>query len=281
MNLNGIITIVRPKQWLKNLMLFFPPFLEGTLHYKFTYYTGYLAFFAFCLVSSSSYIINDLLDLPNDAVHPHKKNRPIPSGRISIRTAFIVSSILVFCGFWIAFLVSGHFVLFLAGYFVLTFLYSIKLKHVPIVDIFIISSGFILRLLAGGVAFSVAISNWLFLSVFLLALFLSAGKRLSEQSSLGDVAIHHRPSLAGYPPGLLEGTMFITASSVLVTYSMYVISHRALLYSVPVCTFGLLRYIYRVKSGSSGDPTESLLKDPQLFATGALWLAIVSWSIYG
>ena len=158
-----------------------------------------------------------------------------------------------------------------------------RLKDIVILDLFCISAGFLLRLQAGGVAFNVAISGWLFLSVFLLSLFLSAGKRLAEKQRLGDTATDHRMALIGYPQGFLEGTMYMTGGSVLVTYSMYALTRHSslLLYSVPLCSFGLLRYIFRIRSGKSGDPTDSLVRDVPLLIVGMVWVALVGWGIYG
>jgi 4-hydroxybenzoate polyprenyltransferase len=151
------------------------------------------------------------------------------------------------------------------------------------VDIFCISAGFLLRLQAGGAAFNVVISEWLFLSVFLLSVFLSTGKRLAEKQRLGVAACHHRKALLAYPEGFLEGVLNMTGGAVLVTYTMYVISrHSALLvYTVPLCCFGLLRYILRVKTGKGGDPTESLTKDVPLLLVGMAWVVMVGWGIYG
>ena len=135
-------------------------------------------------------------------------------------------------------------------------------------------------LMAGGEAFGVVISEWLFLTVFLLAMFLSTGKRLGEKIILGEEAGSHRKSLEGYPPGFLDGTMNLTGASVLVTYTMYALPHKPLVYSVPLCAYGLLRYILRVKSGAGGDPTESLVRDLQLLVVGLCWVVLVGWSIY-
>ncbi len=179
--------------------------------------------------------------------------------------------------------ISWKFLLFLLAYLFIAGAYSFSLKKYPIIDLFCISSGFLLRLLAGGEAFGVVVSEWLFLSVFLLALFLSTGKRLSEKNSLGDQAGSHRKSLSGYPDRFLDGVLFMTGSAVLVTYTMYVVSrHKAiLLYTVPLCCFGLLRYIFRVQSGKGGDPTESLTRDLPLLIVGLLWVFMVGWGIYG
>jgi 4-hydroxybenzoate polyprenyltransferase len=159
-------------------------------------------------------------------------------------------------------------------------LYSLKLKNLPIFDVFCISLGFLLRLCAGGAAFSVYISDWLFLSVFFLSIFLSVGKRFSERLNLGENAGEHRPVLATYPDGFLESAMYLSGAIVLVTYAMYTVGRPFLIYSVPLCMFGLLRYLLRIKSGLGGDPTEALLKDGQLLATGVLWAVWVGVSVY-
>jgi 4-hydroxybenzoate polyprenyltransferase len=183
---------------------------------------------------------------------------------------------------YLAWTASSQFLLLLIAYFLVSLAYSAWLKDIVLVDIFCISVGFMLRLQAGGVAFNVAISEWLFLSVFLLAVFLSAGKRLAEKQHLGDTAQHHRKALTAYPKGFLEGAMYMTGGSVLVTYTMYTLSRHSplLLYSVPLCCFGLLRYMLRVQSGRGGDPTESLTRDVPLLMVGAAWVGLVGWGIY-
>jgi 4-hydroxybenzoate polyprenyltransferase len=220
------------------------------------------------------------MDATNDAYHHKKKLRPIPSGQVKKSIAVFLTFIILVASVILGFQVSRPFLFFLLIYLLVAVLYSVKLKELPLVDLFCISAGFLFRLQAGGVAFGVDISEWLFLSVFLLSLFLSVGKRLCEQNALGNAAGIHRKSLVHYPDGFLEGTMYLTGSAVLVTYTMYAIQRPALVYSVPLCTFGLLRYILRVKAGLGGDPTESLLKDMPLFVVGSVWTLLVGWGIY-
>ncbi|ACH39592.1 phosphoglycosyl-diphosphate--polyprenyl-phosphate phosphoglycosyltransferase, putative [Citrifermentans bemidjiense Bem] len=274
------LTILRPSQWLKNLMLFFPPFLGGQLLSLGHVAPGIVPFFAFCLVSSAGYLCNDILDRRRDACHPLKKKRPIPSGRVSVTGAGLLCACLLACGLTLGGLESRSFLALLSCYLIVTLLYSTWLKSYPVVDLFCISAGFLLRLQAGGVVFGITISPWLFLTVFLLSIFLSTGKRLCEYRLLGADATQHRKNLGAYPPGFLEGTMYMTGGAVLVTYAMYTVNRHTLVYSVPLCCFGLLRYILRIQSGHSGDPTESLLKDGVLFAVGTVWMVLVAWSIY-
>jgi len=278
--IRAYLTIIRPAQWLKNLMIFFPPFLAGHMLMPGIISRGLVPFCAFCLVSSSGYILNDILDRNLDAHHPQKRLRPISSGVVSLNAARMLAAFLLIGGMLLAVFISSTFLLLLAGYAVISASYSLRLKTLPIIDLFCISAGFLIRLQAGGELFHVPISPWLFLTVFLLAIFLSSGKRLSESHTLGDSAGEHRTSLALYPSGFLSGTMFMTAGAVLVTYAMYALGRQTLIYSVPLCLFGLLRYMFRVSSGKGGDPTESLLKDWMLLVVSLLWVLMVVWSIY-
>ena len=272
--------LLRPHQWLKNLMLFFPPFLGGALLQSGTLSKGLLPFISFSLASSAGYILNDLMDRHADRSHPGKSARPLASGLVSVSAAVGMVSVLAIASLLLASSVNNSFLLIVSAYLIVSGAYSCCLKNLPVIDLFCISTGFLFRLQAGGLVFSIPISEWLFLSVLLLSLFLSAGKRLSEKNTLND-ATAHRKVLGHYPDGFLDGVLFMTGSAVLVTYTMYTLSHRSLLYSVPLCCFGLFRYIFRVKSGQGGDPTESLLRDPWLFAVGAGWSVMVGWGIYG
>lgn len=278
--MTSYLAILRPTQWLKNLMLFFPPFLGGQLLAGGLLARGVLPFCAFCLVSSSGYLFNDIMDRQRDAYHPRKSKRPIPAGKVSLTAAVLLGVSLLLSGLLLGFLQGVGFFAILTGYLLVTLLYSTLLKSYPVLDLFCIAAGFLLRLQAGGEVFGIAISPWLFLTVFLLAVFLATGKRLCEYRLLGESAHEHRKNLGSYPAGFLEGTMYMTGGAVLVTYAMYTVNRDTLVYSVPLCCFGLLRYILRVQSGQGGDPTESLVKDPALFAVGLVWLLLVGWSIY-
>lgn len=283
MKILSLIRLLRPVQWLKNLMLFFPPFLGGTLFQLDSAMTILSPLLAFCAVSSATYIMNDLSDLSSDREHPVKRKRPIASGDIDVNSARALAVALLITSFLMSAMLSWKFIILLYAYLLISILYSLLLKNYPLIDIFCIASGFIFRLLAGGEAFRVNISEWLFLSVFLLAIFLSSGKRYSEKLSLGTGAGRHRRALAAYPDGFLSGVMFMSGAVSLVTYSMYVISKHStlLLYSIPLCCFGLLRYILRVETGKSGDPTESLTRDVPLLIVGISWAAMLGWGIYG
>lgn len=274
------LRILRPVQWLKNLMVYFPPFLGGAIVQAGFSWRAFLPFAAFCCASSAGYVFNDLIDRHRDAAHPDKRSRPLPSGRITVAGAAAVCLGLTALAAAAGLAVSRGFFLFLLIYLLSAACYSLLLKDLALLDIFCISLGFVLRLYGGGEAFRVEISDWLFLTVFLLAIFLSVGKRYSEQRTLGEGAGTHRRTLEEYPRGFLEGALYLSGAAVLVTYALYAMSHPPMVYSVPLCMFGLLRYLMRIKRGASGDPTESLTRDLPLLVTGVLWAIFVGWSVY-
>jgi len=278
-----LLRLLRVSQWLKNLMLYFPCFLGGAILQPGVAAKGVLPFMAFCTVSSATYVLNDVADRERDCQHPQKRFRPVASGLVSVPSAFALAGILLLTGMLFAVTISWQFTFILMAYLAISSGYSLWLKEHPLFDLFCISSGFLLRLMAGALVMGIVVSEWLFLSVFLLSIFLSTGKRLGEKQLLGTMACNHRKVLAGYPEGFLEGTMYMTGASVLVTYSMYVILRHSplLLYSVPLCSFGLLRYILRVQSGKGGDPTEALTRDVPLLMVGFAWAVLVGWGIYG
>jgi 4-hydroxybenzoate polyprenyltransferase len=263
-------------------MLLFPPFLGGII-FQVQLTSIIIPFISFCLASSATYIVNDAADYKVDREHPKKQFRPLSAGDVTLCHALWIAGILLVTALFFAASVSTTFLTLLTTYLIISALYSFYLKNYPLVDLFCIASGFILRLLAGGEAYGITVSEWLFLTVFLLALFLSTGKRYSEKKSLGAHAGGHRRVLSAYPDGFLDGLLFMSGSSVLVTYTMYVISRHSILmiYSVPLSCYGLLCYILRVQSGKGGDPTESLTRDPQLLLVGLTWSVLVGWGVYG
>jgi 4-hydroxybenzoate polyprenyltransferase len=274
------LRLLRAHQWLKNLMIFFPPFLSGSLLQPAFIENAWQPLVSFCFASSAAYVFNDVADAERDRHHPAKKGRPVAGGEVSRWKASLYALLLAAAALFCTLTVQEGFLPYLIAYLAINVCYSLRLKELPIIDIFCIAAGFVLRLQAGGAAFGVVISEWLFLSVFLLSLFLGTGKRLCEKGALAANAVSHRRSLEGYPAGFLEMAMTISGAAVLVTYAMYAISRHALIYTVPLCTFGLLRYALRVKGGGGGDPTDALLSDPPLFLTGLLWVILVALGIY-
>jgi len=278
--INNYVRILRPRQWLKNLLLLFPPFFGGKILVPATVSALIPAFLSFSFAASCCYIINDIMDREADRQHPDKRDRAIARGDVSIAAAAILAALLYLAAMLISSSVSTRFEGFVIIYSLLTFGYTIYFKHIVIVDIFFVSFGFLIRVLAGGEAFKISVTKWLFLTVFIVALFLAAGKRLSELLSLGADAIKHRISLNHYTSSFLEGILWSTASCALVTYALYIIENRdPMLYTVPVSAYGLFRYIFIVKEGT-GDPTEVLLHDKHILMTGITWIAMTGLILY-
>ena len=260
-------------------MLFFPPFLAGNI-LEINLIDGVLAFVMFSVMASATYIVNDVVDCRADRHHPKKKFRPLPAGLITAVNASVLAVVLCVAALVCSFLWVQSITVWLLIYGVLSVVYSLFLKDIFFVDLIAISSFFIIRLYAGGAVFQVNISVWLLLSVLLLSLLLSAGKRLSELYVLGENAAKHRSSLAKYSAKKLNYILYVTALLVLATYTMYCVQHKTLLYSVPLCTYGLVRYIYRIKHGGDGDPTASLLRDWQMLVVAVVWVVMVGLNVY-
>ena len=269
---------MRPHQWLKNAfvfagLVFSQSWRDGPILARVL-----LAFAAFCCLSSMVYIINDWHDRASDALHPTKRQRPFASGAVSGPAGLALAGLLLVAGVLLA---SGNRMLLalLGLYVLLNLAYSWWLKQVPVVDVSIIASGFMSRLLAGTVAVGIAPSRWLLLTGIFVALFLGFAKRKAE--SFHDQA-SQRAVLALYPPALLDTFMAVTMTATLTTYSLFATSPEALaqhgerlLYTVPVI-FGMLRYAYQVHRGRGEDVARDLLRDPWIVAAGLLWLLIFS-----
>ncbi len=268
---------MRPHQWLKNVfvfagLVFSQNWRDTTLDWRVFY-----AFAAFCCLSSMVYIINDWHDRASDALHPTKRNRPLASGAVAVPVALVLAGLLLVAGLLLA---AGNrtLLLLLAAYVVLNLAYSWRLKQVPVVDVSIIASGFMLRLLAGTVAVGIPPSRWLLLTGIFVALFLGFAKRKAE--SFHEEA-SRRAVMAHYPSALLDTFMAVTMTATLTTYSLFATSPEAqlqhgerLLYTVPVVIFGMLRYTYQVHRGHGEDVARDMLRDPWILGAGVLWLAI-------
>jgi len=280
MILISIIKLIRPQQWAKNLLLLFPPFFAGKLLDSSVRSTILPSLISFSLAASCCYIVNDIMDREKDKNHISKKNRPIARGDISVPLSIVLAAALYIIAMLMASSVSKRFEGFLVVYLLVSFAYTFFFKNMVIIDIFFIAFGFLVRVIAGGEAFNIVVTNWLFLTVFLVSLLLGSGKRLGELVSLGDDAQNHRKILAQYSHAYLEGLLWFSASTSLVTYALYTLERKnSLFYTVPIAAFGLVRYIYIVKQGK-GDPTDALLFDRQILSIGILWALMIGVIIY-
>ncbi len=276
-----IVKSLRPQQWIKNFFIFAPLlFSQNILNGPLLLRTAG-AFVAFALVSSAHYIFNDLRDLEEDRLHPIKSGRPLASGRLATSHAVAALIVIGMAGLGLASAINLPFLLIAAGYFVLQTFYSIWLKHVVIVDVFIVAAGFVIRVLAGALAIRVTMSSWLLVCTMLLSLFLAMGKRRHELVLLEKDAATHRPILKEYNTYLLDQMISVVTASTLVAYCLYTISEetvakfgtRNLILTVPFVLYGIFRYLYLIHQKAGGGTPESLIiRDRPLLLDILLWV---------
>jgi decaprenyl-phosphate phosphoribosyltransferase len=275
--MSGLFKLMRPHQWLKNVFVFAGLLFSENWRNPAVIHSVLLAFAAFCCVSSMIYIVNDWLDRHADAEHPTKRFRPLASGQVTLPQAAVLGAVLLAFGAWLA--VDNKVLLtLLALYIALNVAYSLRLKRVPVVDVGVIASGFMIRLLAGTLAVGIAPSRWLLLTGLFVALFLGFSKRKAE--TFHDLA-SQRAVLADYPPALLDSFMAVTMTATIITYSLFATSPEAqgvhgerLIYTVPFVILGLLRYAYQVHRGKGEDVARDLVRDPWILAASVVWLLV-------
>jgi len=299
----ALITTMRPRQWTKNLALFVGLVFAQQLFTLSSFERVGLAFATFCLASSFIYLLNDLLDLENDRQHPVKRNRPLAAGSLPITWAIAAMGILLLLCAGLTALIfaipiqadqdtfadlGGSNLLFtttLLSYLLLMVLYSVRLKHVVLLDVFVIASGFVLRILAGAVVVPVSISPWLYLVTILLSLFLALNKRRHELVLLQGEASNHRQILKEYSLPMLDQMITIVSAATVMSYSLYTFqgptgNHR-LMITIPLVLYGMFRYLYLVYMRmEGGSPEEVLLRDRHMLGTVVLCIAIIIFVLY-
>jgi 4-hydroxybenzoate polyprenyltransferase len=280
---------MRPQQWIKNLFLFAALVFSGHLFIEGDFGRTVAGFLLFSVAASGVYIFNDITDLERDRLHPVKRLRPLPSGRLSVGFAGGVSAFLAGAGLAGAWLLEPAFGGILLTYVLLNVLYSIYLKHVVILDVMTISAGFVLRVLAGAAIIEVPTSEWLIICTVLLSLFLGFSKRRHELTMLEATADNHRAVLQHYSPYFLDQMIGIVTASTVMSYILYTISEdtvqkfgtKNLIYTVPFVLYGIFRYLYLVhKRDEGGDPTRLALTDRPLLFNTILWICAASAIIY-
>ncbi len=275
-----IFKLLRVRHWIKNLLIFAPPFFGGSIFNPETLKISLPAIIAFSFAASAIYIFNDIHDRESDKKHPLKNRRPIASGEISAGASLIFSCILITLSTLFSLLINTSFAYYIFSYLGLNILYTLRLRFLPIFDIFSIAAGFIIRVMAGGEAFNVGVSNWLFLSVLFISILLASGKRLSEMSALKNNAHLQRKVLSEYPDGFLESLLWLTGAASLISYSLYTIEKEEnLFYTVIISSFGLIRYLYIVKMGK-GEPVDAIFNDRILSVTIIIWIIVVGYLRY-
>lgn len=274
--MQGLIKLVRPKQWVKNSFVFAPLIFAGEFLHPDSVYSTLLAAFLFCIAASAVYIVNDLKDIEKDRIHPEKsKKRPLASGQVSPQSAIILLILLyiVLISFW-AVVPNVIYVIFI--YLALNWAYTFKLKHEPVIEIFIVAFGFVLRVYAGAMALTVPVSHWMFITTLSISLYLASIKRRQELLQSGSQS---RGVLAYYSVTLIDRFAEMSAVTAVVFYSLYVMEVQPkLVVTVPLVIFGLFRYWYIVETLKGGEsPTDVIIQDKQILLTVLLWVGCCIW----
>ncbi len=278
---------MRPKQWTKNAFVFLPLIFDFKLFQRGPLISTIIGFIVLCALSSVVYLINDSLDVEQDRAHPRKKNRPIARGDVPVVAAIAFAALLAVLGLGIAWQLSPLFFAICAGYLVLQLLYSVALKHIALIDVFTIATGFVLRVAAGApLVAAERFSPWLFVCTGLLALLLGFGKRRGELIELGDRA-GTRAILREYNLPLLDALIITITAGLIVSFSFYTFSapnlptNHSMMLTIPVVLYGLFRYFQLIFVKGKGDaPDELVLQDRGLQAALAVFLAIAGAVIY-
>lgn len=278
---------MRPLQWSKNLVVFAGLIFAGRFHEGGLVLTTLGAFAAFCLLSSSVYIVNDLADAARDRLHPLKRKRPVASGRLGKTAALTLSLSLAVVSLAWSFYLQPLFGVLAAGYWGLMVVYSFVLKHEVILDVFVIASGFVIRAIGGAVVISVYISPWLIVCTILFALFLSLCKRRSEVASAG-AAGEQRETLRHYTLQFVDQLLSVVTSATVVSYTLYAFQsdtaaeENALIWTVPFVLYGIFRYLYLVYVKNMGESPETMiLKDRPLLLSLLLWAGFAIMLLWG
>ncbi len=291
--MHPLIQLLRPHQWVKNGFVFAGLLFSHSWNDPDLTLQALSAFVAFCLISSAVYVMNDLLDREQDRCHPEKCRRPLASGAVSVPAALVLAAICLLLGLGLAFglltalgLPASQTPWVFVAYCLLNVAYSLGLKQVVVLDVFIIAAGFMLRLLAGTLGLGIWPSHWLLLCGLMLTLFLGFAKRRAEMNVPVAAGGQHRQVLDQYTPTMLDQFTTLSAGATMMAYSLYTVSAETialhgtpwLIATVPCVLYGLLRYLYRLhRAGGGGDPARELLTDPHLLGTFGLWFVLVIW----
>ncbi|MCF6345071.1 MAG: decaprenyl-phosphate phosphoribosyltransferase [Thiomicrorhabdus sp.] len=275
----GLFKLSRPRQWIKNGFIFAPLLFTGLFLDWLAISQTLWAFGLFCLAASATYIVNDLRDIEEDRKHPVKSlKRPLASGEVTPFQAKVLLVIL-YAVLLVGFMFQPQIMMIIVAYLLLNVAYSFYLKHQPVLDIFTIAFGFVLRVYAGATAISVPVSSWMFITTLCLALFLAAMKRRQELMQTSQAG---RKVLAYYTESLVNRYAEMAATGALLFYSLFVMNARPeMVFTIPFVLFGLFRYWYISEMLGEGEsPTDALLADKQLLFTVIGWIAVCLWALW-
>lgn len=283
--LKYLLKTMRVRQWTKNGFVFFALIFDKQLFLREPFLRTLEGFLLFCLISSAVYLFNDITDIEADRRHPEKKHRPLASGKLPVGVAQTAAFILTISALSLGYLLNPAFAGIIAIYFIVNLLYSRWLKHIPILDVLIVSSGFVLRVAAGVTLITVErFSPWLYMLTILFSLYLGFGKRRAEMNLLAQGASAHRKVLDGYTIPLLDQYITIVSGMTIVAYSFYTFSapnlpeNHTMMLTIPFVVYGIFRYLQLIQMGhEAGAPEEVALKDRPLQITVLLWgLAVIA-----
>ncbi len=287
--MSKLIYSMRPKQWVKNFFIFAPLVFSENLFNPPLVLKAILAFLSFCFLSGCVYILNDVMDLEKDKMHPIKRFRPIASGQVKVASANVFAVFMFIISIALAFYLDREFGIIACIYFLMNLAYSLHLKNVVIMDVFIVATGFFLRVYGGAEIIDVSVSSWLLVCTILLALFLAFSKRRHELVILDSEARQHRQILEEYSPYFLDQMISVVTASMVVSYLLYTVAEetvtkfntRSLIITVPFVLYGIFRYLYLIhQKEGGGNPTTELLSDRPLMITMLLWILTAGIIIY-
>lgn len=283
----AMIVACRPKQWAKNVLVFVAPAAAGVLNDTYRIRLTIIGFIALCMVSSATYLLNDVLDVESDRSHPTKRFRPIASGDLPIGVAVAMSIVLFLAGVAVAWSDNTSLILVVVLYAVLTTAYSFIFKKISILDLVILSSGFILRLLAGAYAAEVDVSDWFLLISLFGSMFIAAAKRYAEKQELGDRAAELRPTLGVYSLSYLSFIRNVSVAALVMSYCLWAVERADVSGATPwtqlsVIPFliAVLRYALLVDQGKGSAPEDVILHDAQMQIMGVLWAVTLVLGVY-
>ncbi|MCC5952729.1 MAG: decaprenyl-phosphate phosphoribosyltransferase [Acidimicrobiia bacterium] len=283
---SGLVRTARPHQWTKNALVFAAPLAGGVITDADVLLPTGLTFVAFCLASSSTYLLNDALDVEADRRHPTKCRRPIAAGQVRVTDAYVAAAALLVGSLAIAYLTALAVGVVVSAYLALTLAYSFGLKRIPVVDLVVVAAGFVLRAVAGAAAANIPLSEWFFIVVSAGALLMVTGKREGELAALGSSEAT-RASLEGYTHSFLVSIRSVAAGLALIAYCLWTFESQSLVeaevaarISIAPFTVAILRYTWLIDHGRGEEPERLLFEDRILLATGATWAIIYGYAIY-
>ncbi|HRI85531.1 MAG TPA: decaprenyl-phosphate phosphoribosyltransferase [Ignavibacteria bacterium] len=290
MKILKLIELIRPKQWIKNLFVFAPILFAGKLMDIPMLLTSIVAFLAFCGISSSVYVLNDIVDVESDRVHKKKRYRPIAAGEVSVNQAKILFFVLLLITVLLSLQLPLLFIFAISLYLINNLLYTFKLKNIVLLDVFSISAGFMLRVVAGAFAINVSVSSWMIITTIFISLFLGISKRRAELSGPNQENLEkQRKVLSDYDVVFVDQMNTIAATGTILSYALYTVSEKAvqafhselLIYTTPFVIYGIFRYLYLLHKKNLGEsPTQIVTRDIPIIINSLFWLISCALIIY-